>query len=227
MGSYNRDDKRSSGGFSRGGNRSFGGPSRFGGGRDGGRPMMHKAVCSECGDDCEIPFRPSGDRPVFCSICFDKQGGGSGTRPSKFGGDRRERPSFGSDRGDRQMFDAVCDKCGEDCQVPFRPTEGKPVYCSNCFDKNDRGAGSNRGGAQSSEQFDAINAKLDMIMTALGLTASKKESIKAVEKAPSIKTQDKSEKPKAKKEVVTKKVVKEKKETKKPATKKKVVAKKK
>jgi len=217
MGSYNRDDKRPSGGFSRGGNRSFGGPSRFGGSRDGGRPMMHKAVCSECGDDCEIPFRPSGDRPVFCSICFDKQGGGSGTRPSKFGSDRRERPSFGSDRGDRQMHDAVCGKCGEDCQVPFRPTEGKPVYCSNCFDKNDRGAGSNRGGAQSSEQFDAINAKLDMIMTALGLTASKKESTKVVEKA---------EKPKAKKEVKPKKVVKEKTEKVKVA-KKKAVAKKK
>jgi CxxC-x17-CxxC domain-containing protein len=31
------------------------------------------------------------------------------------------------------MFDAVCVECGSDCQVPFKPTEGKPVYCSACF----------------------------------------------------------------------------------------------
>lgn len=39
-------------------------------GRDGGRPMLHKTVCSKCGKDCEVPFRPSGGRPVFCRECF-------------------------------------------------------------------------------------------------------------------------------------------------------------
>jgi len=40
---------------------------------------MHKAVCSECGQACEIPFKPSGDRPVFCSQCFAQhQNEGSG-----------------------------------------------------------------------------------------------------------------------------------------------------
>lgn len=32
------------------------------------------------------------------------------------------------------MYDAVCDKCGRNCRVPFRPTSGKPVYCSDCFE---------------------------------------------------------------------------------------------
>lgn len=44
----------------------------------------------------------------------------------------------GSDRGDRgprQMHDAVCSECGAACQVPFKPTEGKPVYCRECFSK--------------------------------------------------------------------------------------------
>ncbi len=31
------------------------------------------------------------------------------------------------------MFPAVCSACGKECQVPFKPTEGKAVYCSECF----------------------------------------------------------------------------------------------
>jgi len=44
---------------------------------------MHKAVCSECGQACEIPFKPSGDRPVFCSECFARQQG-EGSAESRF-----------------------------------------------------------------------------------------------------------------------------------------------
>ena len=29
-----------------------------------------KAVCASCGKECEVPFRPRGDRPVYCSECF-------------------------------------------------------------------------------------------------------------------------------------------------------------
>ena len=36
-------------------------------------------------------------------------------------------------RGEREMFEAVCAECGNACKVPFKPTEGKPVYCSECF----------------------------------------------------------------------------------------------
>lgn len=49
----------------------------------------------------------------------------------------------------RQMHQAVCDSCGKDCEVPFRPTEGKPIYCTDCFrKKNDEGGdrGDRRGG---------------------------------------------------------------------------------
>jgi len=35
----------------------------------------------------------------------------------------------------RQMFPAVCAECGRDTQVPFEPREGKPVYCSECYNK--------------------------------------------------------------------------------------------
>jgi CxxC-x17-CxxC domain-containing protein len=37
------------------------------------------------------------------------------------------------DRGTREMFTATCSNCGNEARVPFRPTSGKPVYCSDCF----------------------------------------------------------------------------------------------
>lgn len=40
------------------------------------------------------------------------------------------------DRGDREFFDAVCSDCGQPCKVPFKPTEGRPVYCRDCFSKH-------------------------------------------------------------------------------------------
>jgi len=39
----------------------------------------------------------------------------------------------GSRRGPREMFPATCSACGQETEVPFRPTSGKPVYCSTCF----------------------------------------------------------------------------------------------
>jgi len=36
----------------------------------------------------------------------------------------------------RQMFAAVCAECGKETEVPFEPREGRPVYCSECFNKN-------------------------------------------------------------------------------------------
>ncbi len=42
----------------------------FGGGYDRGPREMHPAVCAECGKDTTVPFRPRGDRPVYCNDCF-------------------------------------------------------------------------------------------------------------------------------------------------------------
>ena len=47
---------------------------------------------------------------------------------------------FRSDRNfaPREMHKAVCSKCKQECEVPFKPTEGKPVYCRECFSKMPR-----------------------------------------------------------------------------------------
>lgn len=38
-------------------------------------------------------------------------------------------------KGPREMHDATCAECGKSCKVPFKPTDGRPVYCSECFAK--------------------------------------------------------------------------------------------
>lgn len=40
--------------------------------RNKGR-VMHKAVCADCKKECMIPFKPSGDRPVYCQDCFSRR----------------------------------------------------------------------------------------------------------------------------------------------------------
>lgn len=85
-------------GFGGGGGRSFGGDR----GGDRGDRQMFSATCSKCGKDAQLPFRPSGDRPVFCSNCFETE---KNSAPSFGGGSNFSRPPRSFDRpsfGDRR-----------------------------------------------------------------------------------------------------------------------------
>jgi CxxC-x17-CxxC domain-containing protein len=46
---------------------------------EGFKREFHKATCSDCGQECEVPFKPSEDRPVYCRDCFQKH-----RKPRKF-----------------------------------------------------------------------------------------------------------------------------------------------
>ena len=46
------------------------------------------------------------------------------------------RSGGGFNSGPREMHKAKCADCGQDCEVPFKPTEGKPVYCRQCYGKH-------------------------------------------------------------------------------------------
>lgn len=158
--SANRDRNSRSRGFSRGG---------FGGRGDSSDRQMFQAVCDRCGKDCQVPFRPTSGKPIYCSDCFEKNRN-SDSRSSS--GERNyERSSF----EDRQMYNAVCDECGNKCSVPFQPRDDKPIYCSDCFEKrNDGGERNNenrsRGGGESNQyksDFESLNSKLDAILKIL------------------------------------------------------------
>lgn len=104
-----------------------------------------------------------------------RSGGFSGSRGG-FGGNRDGGFSRGRDSGRTEMHDAICNKCKQECQVPFRPTGNKPVLCSNCFKGGDSGNSfrerdsrpmAGAGAGASSEQFKRIEAKLDKILAVL------------------------------------------------------------
>jgi len=148
------------------------------------------------------------------------------------------RKNFGG--GDSRKFslhDAVCDKCGKNCQVPFRPSGDRPIFCSECFERKDGGGDRNRfnrndsrGGRNSDnrganrppqqsnmadqaisrlvEKIATLNTRLDTIIDLLSSTRQKK--LDSTEKKTEKKVK-KIKKPKSKK---ADKVTKEKKKTK-------------
>jgi CxxC-x17-CxxC domain-containing protein len=51
--------------------------------RDFDRPQtMFKTICSDCGKECEVPFKPNGNKPVFCRDCFQGKRSSDSRRPN-------------------------------------------------------------------------------------------------------------------------------------------------
>jgi CxxC-x17-CxxC domain-containing protein len=59
---------------SQGGGSSYGGSS---GGYDRPQRQMFSATCARCGREALVPFEPRGDKPVYCSDCFQPRSSGS------------------------------------------------------------------------------------------------------------------------------------------------------
>src|SRR5215212_2706875 len=117
-------------------------------------------TCADCGQ--EFVFTASEQdfyaqrgftEPRRCPSCRasrkaarNTNGGGAGSSYGSYGAGGGGYSSGGGgggyrDRGPREMFSATCSSCGKEAQVPFRPTSGKPVYCSDCF-RSQRGGSS-------------------------------------------------------------------------------------
>jgi CxxC-x17-CxxC domain-containing protein len=60
-------------------------------------------------------------------------GGGSGGGGGGRGGYGGESRGARAGRPQREFFEAVCSECGQTTTVPFKPTEGRPVFCRDCF----------------------------------------------------------------------------------------------
>lgn len=87
-----------------------------------------------------------------------------------------------NERDTRPMFRTICGNCGKDCEVPFKPTGSKPVYCVDCYrimggsdSKPMYGTRDNKkrefdptskilAHPQYKEQFEELNAKLNKIL---------------------------------------------------------------
>ena len=82
-------------------------------------------VCKECGKE----FVFSADEQAF----FAEKG--FENEPGRCPACRAARRAS---RRTREMFEVVCDECGRTTPVPFQPTEGRPVYCRDCFEAHRR-----------------------------------------------------------------------------------------
>ena len=88
--------------------------------------------CSDCGAD--FTFTAS-EQEFFAGKGFSNE-------PKRCPTCRRSRKTdrYGSSgssyKPKRQMFPVKCSQCGKDTEVPFEPRGDKPVYCSECYDKN-------------------------------------------------------------------------------------------
>ncbi|MFH0768618.1 MAG: zinc-ribbon domain containing protein [Chloroflexota bacterium] len=87
--------------------------------------------CADCGREFTFTaaeqefFQSKGytNEPKRCPECRRTR---KATRYGDSGGGFRSR---------RQMYPAVCAQCGKETEVPFEPREGRPVYCSDCYNK--------------------------------------------------------------------------------------------
>jgi CxxC-x17-CxxC domain-containing protein len=110
-------------------------------------------TCADCGQEFVFSAREQEfyatrqfSEPRRCGSCRASRkaargdSGGSGYGNSGgYGGGYGDSAGYGGgyggggSRGPREMFTATCSSCGKEASVPFRPTSGKPVYCSDCF----------------------------------------------------------------------------------------------
>jgi CxxC-x17-CxxC domain-containing protein len=134
--------------------------------RDDSRGESTTVTCSDCRTECQVPFVPRNNKPVYCSDCFRQH------KPQDSGSDRDDRGSRNYREVCRGEYTTViCSDCSTECQVPFVPRNNKPVYCSDCFrqhkpqdsgsDRDDRGGSrysrDDRGGSRSSSGRESRN----------------------------------------------------------------------
>jgi len=89
--------------------------------RDDRREESTTVTCADCGTECQVPFVPRTDKPVYCSDCFRQN------KPQDFGNDRYSRDDRGSrysrdDRGSRYSRD---DRGSRSSRDNFRSKKSK------------------------------------------------------------------------------------------------------
>ena len=100
--------------------RSFNRPHSHNRGRQDSGPRERtysRAICADCNKECELPFKPSGDRPVYCKECFSKR------KPGNRFDSNRDNRSGGRDFSRPRRFDG---RQGGKRQGPF--TKKKPFF---------------------------------------------------------------------------------------------------
>lgn len=151
----------------------------------------------------------------------------------KSGGNYKRKSGGGGSFGDRKpMFNATCNDCGARCELPFKPSGGRPVFCRDCFKKQDdgdqrrtpqrfepKGRDSSRELKEIIEQLKMIGSKIDSLAKAMSENSKPK-----AEPKPKAASKEKKTKKEAKEAIKKSNAAKKKTAAKKPAAKKKAPA---
>jgi len=97
-------------------------------------------VCRDCGTSFTFT---EGEQQFFRERGFENK---PSRCPDCRGSARRAGGGGGRQRSERVMTDVTCTSCGKETQVPFVPTAGRPVLCSDCFSQQRGGNAGQRGG---------------------------------------------------------------------------------
>jgi CxxC-x17-CxxC domain-containing protein len=96
-------------------------------------------TCADCGTEFLFSEREQSfynergmSEPKRCKPCRDQRKAQRGDAGG-FGGGRSHGGGGRSGGGERQRFSIVCQQCGKEDTVPFKPSSGRPVLCSACF----------------------------------------------------------------------------------------------
>lgn len=84
---------------------------------------FHKAVCADCKKTCEVPFRPNGEKPVFCRDCF---GAKKGSDDRNDRNDRNDRGDRGDRGGERPSYESKAPAHIWSDRNPSVPSYAKP-----------------------------------------------------------------------------------------------------
>ncbi|MBC7542469.1 MAG: zinc-ribbon domain containing protein [Candidatus Sericytochromatia bacterium] len=81
--------------------------------------------------DCSQPFVfTQGEQDFFSSKGYTNE---PGRCPPCRLVRRAQSPGDGDGAKPREYFNVTCGECNALTRVPFKPTQGRPVYCSDCF----------------------------------------------------------------------------------------------
>jgi CxxC-x17-CxxC domain-containing protein len=102
--------------------------------------QLHTTICAKCKKETQVPFKPTGAKPVYCRECFQDQKPKTESTPKRVSNQvkddevvERYGDRGGPYRENKRMHSTTCRTCKKEILIPFKPKAKKLIYCQDCF----------------------------------------------------------------------------------------------
>ena len=102
--------------------------------------QLHTTICAKCKKETQVPFKPTGVKPVYCKECFQNQKLKTESTFEKVSNQVKDEEVIerygdrgGPYRENKRMHSTTCRTCKKEILVPFKPKDKKLIYCQDCF----------------------------------------------------------------------------------------------